>query len=174
MGPEGMIFIFWMLNFKPPFSTLLFHFQEALQFLFGFYHKGDVICTSEVIDISSGNLDFSLCFIHISIFMMYSAYKLNKQYTSLMYSFPNLEPVLCSMSGSNLCFLTCIQFSQEAGNVIWSSHLFKNFPQFVVIHKVKGFGVVNKAEVDVFFGTLLLFVWSNGCWQFDLWFLCLF
>ena len=54
------------------------------------------------------------------------------------------------MSGSNCCFLTCIQISQEAGQVVWYSHLFKNFPQFVVIHTVKGFGVVCKAEIDVF------------------------
>ena len=54
------------------------------------------------------------------------------------------------MSSSNCCFLTCIQISQEAGQVVWYSHLFKNFPQFVVIHTVKGFGIVNKAEVDVF------------------------
>ena len=40
--------------------------------------------------------------------------------------------------------------SQEAGKVVWYSHFFKNFPQFVVIHTVKGFGIVNKAEVDVF------------------------
>ena len=65
-----------------------------------------------------------------------------------MYSFPDLEPVCCSMSGSNCCFLTCIQVSQEAGKVVWY-YLFKNFPQFVVIHTVKGFGIVNKAEVDV-------------------------
>ena len=64
-----------------------------------------------------------------------------------MYSFPNLEPVCCSMSISNCCFLTCIQISQEAGQVVWSSHLFQNFPQFAVIHTVKGFGVVNKADV---------------------------
>ena len=67
-----------------------------------------------------------------------------------MYSFPNLEPVCCSMSSSNCCFLTCIQISQEAGQVVWYSHLFKSFPQFFVIHKVKGFGTVNKVEVDVF------------------------
>ena len=54
------------------------------------------------------------------------------------------------MSGSNCCFLTCIQISQEAGQVVWYSHLLKNFPQFVVIHTVKGFGTVNKAEVNVF------------------------
>ena len=54
------------------------------------------------------------------------------------------------MSSSNCCFLICIQISQKAGQVIWYSHLFKSFPQFVVIHTVKGFGIVNKAEVDVF------------------------
>ena len=79
--------------------------------------------------------------------MMYSAYKLN---TALMYSFPNLEPVCCSMSSSNCCLLTRIQISQEAHQVIWYSHLLKNFPQFVVIHTIKGFGIVNKAEIDVF------------------------
>ena len=54
------------------------------------------------------------------------------------------------MSSSNCCFLTCIQISQEAGQVVWYSHPFQNFPQFIVIHTAKGFGVVNKAEVDVF------------------------
>ena len=54
------------------------------------------------------------------------------------------------MSYSNCCFLTCIQVSQEAGQVVWCSHLFQNFPQFIVIHTVKGFGIVNKAEIDVF------------------------
>ena len=48
------------------------------------------------------------------------------------------------------CFLTCIQISQEAGQVFWYSHLFQNFPQFIVIHTVKGFGIVSKAEIDVF------------------------
>ena len=42
------------------------------------------------------------------------------------------------------------QVSQEVGQVVWYSHLFKNFPQFIVIHTVKGFGIVNKAEMDVF------------------------
>ena len=54
------------------------------------------------------------------------------------------------MSSSNCCFLTCIQISQEAGKVVWYSHLFQNFPQFVVIYTVKGFGIVSKAEIDVF------------------------
>ena len=67
-----------------------------------------------------------------------------------MYSFSYLELVCFSMSSSNCCFLTCIQVSQETGQVIWYSHLFQNFPQFVVIHTVKGFSIVNKAEIDVF------------------------
>ena len=67
-----------------------------------------------------------------------------------MYSFPDLESVCCSTFSSNCCFLTCIQISQEVGQAVWYSHLFKNFPQFVVIHTVKGFGIVNKAEVNVF------------------------
>ena len=54
------------------------------------------------------------------------------------------------MYNSNCCFLTCIQISQEAGQVVWYSHLFQNFPQFVVIHTVESFGIVNKAEIDVF------------------------
>ena len=54
------------------------------------------------------------------------------------------------MSSSNCCFLTYIQVSQEAGQVVWYSHLFQNFPQFIVIHTVKGFGIVNKAEINVF------------------------
>ena len=67
-----------------------------------------------------------------------------------MYSFYYLELVCCSKSSSNCCFLTCIQISQEAGQVVWYSHLFQNFPLVVVIHTLKGFGLVNKAEVDVF------------------------
>ena len=67
-----------------------------------------------------------------------------------LYSFPNLEPVRGSVSGSNCCFLTCIKISQEASKVLWYSRPSKNFTWFVVIHIVKGFGIVNKAEVDVF------------------------
>ena len=54
------------------------------------------------------------------------------------------------MSIFNCSFLTGIQISQKAGQVVWYSHLFQNFPQFLVIHTVKGFGIVNKAEIDVF------------------------
>ena len=54
--------------------------------------------------------------------------------------------------------------------MVWYSHLLKSFPQFVMIHTVKGFGIVNKAEVDVFL-ELLFFLWSSRCWQFDVWLL---
>ena len=53
------------------------------------------------------------------------------------------------MSGSNCSFLTFLQISQDASQVSGIPISFKNFPQFVVIHTVKGFGI-NKAEVDVF------------------------
>ena len=54
------------------------------------------------------------------------------------------------MSSRNSCFLNCIQISQEVGKMVWSSHLFKNFQQFVVIHMVKGFSVDIEAETDIF------------------------
>ena len=72
-----------------------------------------------------------------------------RQYTALTCSFPSLEPVCCPMSSSNCCFLTCTQVSQEPGQVVCYSHLFQNFQQFIVIHTMEGFGVVNKAEIDV-------------------------
>ena len=68
MGPDARIFIFWMLRFKTAFSTPLFHLhQEALQFFFIFCHNGGVICISEVIGISPGNLDYSLYIIQPGI-----------------------------------------------------------------------------------------------------------
>ena len=69
---------------------------------------------------------------------------------TLTFSFPTFEPICRSMSNSTCCFLTCTQVLQEAGKVVWYSQLFKNYPQFVVIHTVKGFNVVNEAKVDVF------------------------
>ena len=76
------------------------------------------------------------------------------------------------MSSSNCCFLTCIQISQEADQVVWYAHLFQNFPQFVVIHTVKGFDVVNKAEVDFFLELFCFF--DDPTDVGNLWFLCLF
>ena len=82
---------------------------------------------------------FSWCTLHISLIRRVTIHRLD---ILLL----NLEPV-CSMSTSNCCFLTCIHISQEAGQVVWYSHLLQNFPQFVLIHMVKGFALVNKADV---------------------------
>ena len=62
MGPDAMISIIWMISFKPAFSLSSFTF-----IFFTFCHKGGIIYKSEVIDISPGNLDSSLCFIQPSI-----------------------------------------------------------------------------------------------------------
>ena len=149
-----------MLSFKSTFSLSTFTFIKRL------FSSSSL---SAIRVVSSAYLTLLIFLLAILILacassspgflMMYSAYKLNKQgdYTALTYSFPSLEPVCCSMSSSNFCFLTYIQISQEAGQVVWYSHLSQNFPQFLVIHTVKGFGIVNKAEIDVFSGTLLLF-----------------
>ena len=67
---------------------------------------------------------------------------------------PHCRQTLCCLSHQESCFLTCIQISQEAGKVVWYSHLLKNFPQFVVIYTVKAFGIINKAEVDFFWNSL--------------------
>ena len=68
------------------------------------------------------------------------------------------------MSSSNCCFLTCIQVSQEAGQVVWYFHLFQTFPQFIVIHTVKGFGIVNKAEIDVFLELSCIISGARNLW----------
>ena len=142
-----------MLSFKPAFSFSYFTFIKKL------FHSSSLSAIRVVSSAYLGLLIFLLailipvCVSFSPVFhLMYSAYKLNKQVTiySLDASFPDLEPICCSMSSSNCCFLTCIQISQEAGQVVWYSHLFQNFPQFVVIHTVKSLGIVNKAEVGVF------------------------
>src|SRR5574340_686836 len=142
-----------MLSFKPTFSFSSFTFIKRL-------FSSSLLSGMRVV--SSAYLRLLIFLLAILIpacassspafLMMYTAYKLNKQgdnILALMYSFSYLEPVCCSMSSSNCCFLPCIQVSQEAGQVVWHSHLFQNFPQFIVIHTVKGFGIVNKAEIDV-------------------------
>ena len=91
----------------------------------------------------------------VSTYLSQNDHSFNKETTReleclLELFLPYLEAVHCSMSSSICGFLTCIQVSPEAGQVVCYSQLLKNFPEFVVIHTVKGFSVVNKAEVDVF------------------------
>ena len=172
MGLDAMILVFWMFSFKPIFSFYSFTFIRRLfssllsairgLCIWGYWYFPQQSWFQLMLHPAQY---FSWCTLHISLISRVTIYSLD--------SFPYVEPVCCSMSSSNCCFLTCIQVSQEAGQVVWYSHLFQNFPQFIVIHTVKGFGIVNKAEIDVFL-ELLLFWWSSGCWQFDLWFLCLF
>src|SRR5574341_729427 len=142
-----------MLSFKPTFSLSSFTFIKRL------FSSSSL---SAIRVVSSAYLRLLIFFLAISILacassspafcMMYFAYKLKSKVTiySLDVLFCNVEQVHCCMSGSNCCFLTCIQISQEAGKVVWYSHLFKNFPQYVVIHTISGFGIVNKADVDIF------------------------
>ena len=89
--------------------------------------------------------------------MMYSAYKLNKQSDNIQ--------LWCTLfliwNQSVVCFIMCIQISKETGQVVWYSHLLKNFPQFFVIHTVKSFGIIYEAEVYVFL-ELSLFWWSSN------------
>ena len=152
MGPDAMIFVFWVLSQLFPLSSFTF-----IKWLFS------SSSFSAIRVVSSAYLRLLIFLPAILIpacvssspefLMMYSAYMLNKQGDNIQpwcTPFPIWNQSVGSMSSSNCCFLTCIQISQEAGQVVWYSHLFKNFPQFVVIHTVKGFGVVNKAEVDVF------------------------
>ena len=120
--------VFWMMSFKPTFSLSSFTFIKML-------FSSSLL--SDIRVVSSAYLSLLVFLLAILIpayassspafHMMYSAYAW-WQYTALTYSFPNLETVRCSMSSSNRCFLTCIWISQEAGQVVWYSHLFQNFP----------------------------------------------
>ena len=93
MGPDAVILVFWMLSFKPTFSFYSFTFFKRVFSSSVFWHKGGVICISEVIDISPCNLDSNLCFIQPGILHVYSAYKLNKQ-GDTKYSLDVLNPDL--------------------------------------------------------------------------------
>ena len=117
MRPGAMILVFWMLSFKPTFSLFFTLFKRLFSY-----------SLSAIRLVSSAYLKLLIFLLAIlipacasfspALLMMYPAYKLNKQgdnYTALTYSFSYLEPVCCSMSSSNCCFLTCIQISQEAG-----------------------------------------------------------
>ena len=79
-----------------------------------------------------------------------------------------------NMKQKIIFLIPCIQISQEAGQVVWYSHLFKNFPQFAMIHTVKGFSVVNEGERVVFLEFSCFFRAPVKCCQCDFWFLCLF
>ena len=126
----------------------------ALWFLFAFCHKVGIICISEVIDISPSNLDSSFCPFGLAFSMTYSAYKLNKQDD-------NTQPWHTPFPIRNQSIVPCVVLTvldlhtdfSGGRKVVWYSLLLKNFPQFAVIHIVKGFSVVN--ETQMFFWNLL-------------------
>ena len=154
MGPDAMILVFWMLSFKPTFSLSSFTFIKRLfsSSSLSAIRVGSSVYLRLLIFLPA--ILIPACASSSTVFLIiYSAYKLNNQGDNIQpwrTPFPILEPVCCSMSSSNCCFLTCIQVSQETGQVVWCSCLFQNFPQFLVIHTVRGFGIVNKAEIGVF------------------------
>ena len=134
MGPDTIILVFWMLSFKPTFSLSSFTLIKR------FFSSYSISATRVLSSAYLRLLIFLLAILipacassSLAFLMMSSAYKLNRwQYTALTYSLANFEPVHCSMSGSNFCFLTWIQVFLESRKMIWYSHLFKNFLWFVV------------------------------------------
>ena len=169
--------IFWVLSFKPTFSLSSFTFIKRL-------FSSSSLSAIKVVSSTYLRLLIFLPAILIpacasaglAFLMMYSTYKLNKQGDNTQpWHTPSPIwdqsivpcPVLTVASWPEYRFLRR-QVRWSGIPISWK--LF----QFVVIHIVKGFSVVNEAEVDFFFLILLLFLWSSGCWQFDLWFLCLF
>ena len=150
MGQDAMILVFYFLvlsqlfNFplSPSPRSSLVPLLSAIRVVSSVHLKLLISVPAILIPVESSSLGF-----HV----MNSACKLNKQSENIvLYFFLSFEPVNYSMSGSKCCFLTYIQVSQETGKVVWYSHLFKNFPQFAVIHTVKEFSIVNEAEVDDF------------------------
>ena len=176
MGPDTMILVFWMLSFMPTFSLSSFTFIKKL------FSSSSL---SAIRVVSSPYLRLLIFLLAILIpactssspafHMMYSANKLNKQGD-------NTEPWRTPFPVWNQSVVPCPVLTVAS----WPAYRFlkrqvrwPDIPisfrifQLIVIHTVKGFGIVNKAEIDVFM-ELSLFQWSSGCWQFDLWFLCLF
>ena len=147
-----------MLSFKPALSLSSFTLNKKL-------FSSSSLSANRVVSSGYLRLLISLTAILISacdsfslaVPMMNSTYKLNEQGGNIQ---PSRIPFQfwtsqLFMSSSNCCFLTCLQVSQEAGKVLWYSPLFKNFPQFIVIHIVKGFSRVNEADVFLEFSGLL-------------------
>ena len=173
MGPNAMIFIFWMSSvnqrFHPPLSLSSRGSSVLSQFLW-----------------------WGWCFLHIwgywyfpqqswfqlllhPVGIMYFAYKLNKQGDNIQplptgFLIWNQSIVPCSVL---TCFLTCIQISQKAGKMVWYSHLWK-FSAVCCDPHSQGLLHGQYSRSRCFSRILLFFPWSNRCWQFDFWFHCLF
>ena len=154
MGLDAVILVFWMLSFKPGFSLSSFTLIKKL------FNSSPLFPIKVVSSAYLRLLIFLLAIwipacdsFSLAFCMTYSAYKLNKQGDNIQPSctpFPVLNQSIVPCPVLTVASLTWMLISQEAGKVVWYSHLFKNFPQLVVIHTVKGFSIVSEAEVDVF------------------------
>ena len=125
------------------------------------------MCISDVTDISPGKLDSSLRFIQPGIspdVQCIQDKQTGWQHIALMYSFPNMEPVCCSMSSFNCCFLMYIQVSLEANKVVWYSHLLKNFPVCFDPHSQR-LRIVNKGDVFLEFSCFFMIHWVLAIWS---------
>ena len=152
MGLDAMILVFWMLSFKPAFSL------SSLTFIKKLFSSSSLSAIRVVSSAYLRLLIFLLAILipacassSLAFHLMYSTCKLKYQGDNIQpwrtaYPIWNQSVVPCLVL-SNYCFLTCIQVSQEAGKVVWYSRLLKNFPQFVVMHTVKGLSIVNEAEI---------------------------
>ena len=166
-----------MLSFKPTFSLSSFTFIKRL-FSSSSLPAFSVVSSAylRLLVFLQTILTLACASPSLAFHMMYSAYELNKQGDNVLpWRTPFLiwnqtvvpRPVLTVASWPAFSFL---RRQVRWSGIPISLRIFK----FVVIHTLKGFSVVNEAEVNFFFGTLLLFLWSSRYWQFDLWFLCLF
>ena len=170
------ILVFWMLSFKsichcPPSPSSRGSLVTFLFLPLDWYHLHIWSCWY-----FSWQSWFQLVIHptqHFPWCVMYSTHTVNKQSDSIQ-PWHTPFPIWNMLFHVRFCwFLTYIQVLQEAGKVVWYSHFFKNFPQFVVIHTFKGFSSQWKRSRH-FSGIPLPFLWSSECWQFDFWFLCLF
>ena len=150
MGLNAMIFGFWMLSFKPVFSLSSFTFIKslssssslsAIRVVLSAYLKLLIFLPAILIPACESSSPAFL--------MMYSACKLNKQGDNIQTPFPIWNQFVVPCPLPTVASWPSYLSSQEAGQVVWYSHLFQNFPQFIVIRTVKGFGIVNKAGIDV-------------------------
>ena len=152
MGPDALMLVFWMLSFKPTVSLSTFTFIKRL-FSFSLLSAIMVVLSAYLrlliflpgILIPAGDSSSPV------FLMMYFAYKFNKQGDNIQLwctPFPiwNQSVVPCPV----LTVASWPAYRLLKRQVVWYSHLFQNFPQFIMIHIVKGFGIVNKAEIDVF------------------------
>ena len=151
MGPDAMVLVFWMLSFKPTFLFSYFTFIKR-------HFSSSSLSAISVVSSAFLRLLIYLLAILIpacasfspAFNMMYSAYKLNKQGAKKQgTAFPIWNQSVLPCLVLTIASWPAYRFIRRQV-VVWYSHLFKNFPQFVVIHTVKGFGIVSKAEVDVF------------------------